>query len=65
MCIQQKVVLLQVYFDISIGGKPAGRIVIGVFGEIVPKTAKNFVELAKGTEVRLFRNPVFHNLKDM
>ena len=41
----------QVYFDITIGGEAAGRMVIGVFGEIVPKTAKNFVELAKGTKV--------------
>lgn len=42
----------KVYFDIEIGGRPIGKIVIGVFGEIVPKTAKNFVELAKRGEVR-------------
>jgi len=38
---------LQVYFDIQIGDEPAGRIVIGLFGKTVPKTAKNFIELAK------------------
>ncbi|XP_015793663.1 peptidyl-prolyl cis-trans isomerase 5 [Tetranychus urticae] len=36
-----------VYFDIEIGGKPEGRIEIGVFGKTVPKTAENFIGLAK------------------
>jgi hypothetical protein len=31
----------KVYFDISIGGEKAGRVVFGLFGDIVPKTAKN------------------------
>jgi len=34
-----------VYFDITIGGEPTGRIEIGLFGKTVPKTVKNFVEL--------------------
>lgn len=40
----------KVYFDIEIGGEKAGRIVIGLFGKTVPKTAKNFKSLAEGTE---------------
>ena len=35
----------KVYFDISIDGKAEGRIVMGLFGETTPKTAKNFYEL--------------------
>merc|ERR1711962_1365153 len=37
----------KVFFDIEIGGEPAGRVVIGLFGKTVHKTVENFVQTAK------------------
>ena len=36
------------FFDISIGGKPQGRIVFELYNDIVPKTAENFLKLCEG-----------------
>ena len=35
----------KVFFDLAVGGKPVGRVVIGLFGNIVPKTTANFAAL--------------------
>ena len=56
------VVTDKVYFDITIGGQPAGTIEIGVFGEEVPRTAKNFVELSKVPKGEGYKGSKFHRV---
>ena len=51
-----------VFFDVTIDGKEAGRIEIGVFGDVVPKTARNFIELATGQNGFGYANTGFHRV---
>lgn len=38
----------RVYLDMSVDGRDAGRIVVGLYGNAVPKTVANFETLARG-----------------
>lgn len=37
-----------VFFDITIGGQPSGRITFELYADILPKTAENFRALCTG-----------------
>ncbi|KAI7823694.1 cyclophilin-like domain-containing protein [Kickxella alabastrina] len=56
-----------VFFDIKIGGEDAGRIVMELFADKVPRTAENFRQLCTG-EYRInnvpqgYKNSSFHRI---
>jgi len=52
----------EVEFDISIGGKEAGTIKIGLFGKTVPKTVKNFFTLAQSEKPNGYTGSIFHRV---
>ena len=52
-----------VYFDIEEEGNSIGRITIGLFGTIVPKTVENFRTIAASTDPKQqYTNSVFHRV---
>eukprot|EP00249_Psilotum_nudum_P009626 c22051_g1_i1 orf=111-995(+) len=52
----------KVFFDISIDGQPAGRVVVGIYGEDVPLGAKRFYEIAVGNKGVSYRKKEFYKI---
>jgi peptidyl-prolyl cis-trans isomerase B (cyclophilin B) len=52
----------KVFFDVKIGGEPAGRIIIGLFGNVVPKTVNNFAQLAQNPIGYGYKGSTFHRV---
>uniref|UniRef100_A0A0G4FU62 Peptidyl-prolyl cis-trans isomerase n=1 Tax=Chromera velia CCMP2878 TaxID=1169474 RepID=A0A0G4FU62_9ALVE len=60
-----------VYLDVSVDGVRSGRLILGLYGELLPRTTKNFEEICRGStplpsapagKMMTFAGSVFHRI---
>ena len=52
----------KVYFDVKVGDQTPERLIVGLYGKAVPKTAANFAALASGEQGFGFKGTIFHRV---